>query len=481
MKALRTCGMASLVLALTALPTFAQPAPPPAAATEPAAAPADPLAAFIATIESEENPTQVTMTYGQAAAKFPDSAKLHDAYMRRVLKLGMPELAYQPAEVLAKLDPDNALAPAVIAHMQAQKGEFDKALESAVKAAERLPDDPFVLDVAGQLVAWYDLKADKSTIAQPLQERLAKIRDGLSQRKGFTDAYEAAKTYFEQEAKGTIFLPEHLRAAAGEQAKTEPAGEREQRVRELLDEIDRGREVIETEPVYVRTYVSTPTYYYPTVYEPWWGPWGYWGTGLIVVARPWYYYSPSWRYPHRRLIIRPPHRRRVVDHRRPRPHGGVGVFFSYSGSSLNVRGRIGSVPGGSVIRAGDRGGRPSGGTVSSRIIERQPAPARAKTILTKPTVGKQGPPAPGRVSQKTLTPAQRLRALPRPSERLRSITTPTKRLRGLTAGWSSRGLSRPNLDLSRLRSRFSTGSIGSAARSSRASTDLPRRGEARKR
>ena len=46
MKALRTCGMASLVLALAALPTFAQPAPPPAAATEPAAAPADPLAAF---------------------------------------------------------------------------------------------------------------------------------------------------------------------------------------------------------------------------------------------------------------------------------------------------------------------------------------------------------------------------------------------------------------------------------------------------
>jgi len=170
------------------------------AASDPAAEEGQRLARFIRLIEAESDPTVATVVYARAVELFPRQPRPHVVYIRRVLELGLPELAYQPAGALLKLDSENALAWAVVAHMQARRNEFAEALSTALKAVDSLRDDPFVLDVAGQLVAWYDHAAGKSQVPQAVKRKLEDVRPNIERKEAFSKAYEAAKALFEAHA-----------------------------------------------------------------------------------------------------------------------------------------------------------------------------------------------------------------------------------------------------------------------------------------
>ena len=198
----------------------------------PATKEADRLALFIRGTEREDNPTAITAAYARGMEAFPKNARLHGAYVRRMVKLGHLALAYQPAGLLAKLDPGHALAWAVVAHMHAGREEYEQALAAALTAARHGLDEPFVLDVAGQMVAWYDHEAEKEKIPEAVRRSLADIREDLDKREGFTKAYKAAKTFLAEaareklQAEEKVFIPDHLK-------KADDAGsDRERRVRE---------------------------------------------------------------------------------------------------------------------------------------------------------------------------------------------------------------------------------------------------------
>ncbi len=233
------------------------------------------LAEYIRTIEQETNPTLATVAYGRATAIYPDSAALHKAYVQKMVVLGQLELAYQPAEVLTKLDPDYGLAWAVLAHRHAGRDEYEQALAAVVKAAQRAPEDPFVQDVAGQMAAWYDLKAEKDKIPQEQREALAKVREDLAKQEVFTKAYQAAKEVLQPAEQEKVFVPDHLKQPE------DALSERAQRVRELIEELDRRAEERRSEEAYAPSYYypSAPAVYYPYYYPAFlfsYADFGYW-------------------------------------------------------------------------------------------------------------------------------------------------------------------------------------------------------------
>lgn len=257
-----------------------------AAGGEPATKEAESPAAFVRTIQQQENPTLITIAYGRGAEMFPRSVQLHEAYVRRMIASGMVELAYQPAQVLTGLDAGHGLAWAVLAHMHAGREEYPKALAAAIKAAEHARDDPFVLGVAGQMVAWFDHRAQQETVAQSLRQSLAELRGELEKREDFTKGYKAAKVFFEELARqgqpeepgqAEVFVPEHLKQQA------DASEERQRRVRELIEEIESRHETITTEYEPYPVYVSYYPYYPYTVFG--FIDFGYFRHGLIFGHR----------------------------------------------------------------------------------------------------------------------------------------------------------------------------------------------------
>jgi len=392
----------------------------------------------IQTIQQELNPTLATMAYARAAAEFPNSAKLHDAYMRRMLALDLPELAYHPAGLLVKLDADNALAWAAVAHMHARRGEFEQALPAAIKAAELKRDDPFVLDVAGQLIAWYDHEADKDEIPKAVRQALEKLRPKLVGQEAFDKAYQAAEAFFEQADRETVFVPEHLAAAAT------VAREREERIRKLIDELDRRQEELREE----RSYILEPWYgisvryygYYPYFYG--FRGSAYYGYPLFVH---WHWFHHLWddHRRHRRpgrLIVTPRSQRSL--------YGGLvvtpryrSISFGYSGSKFSVHGSIGSLPGSRTIIVGGRRparvdhGLPGRPRPSLRTITPDRPRPSVRTITPdrpRPSARAITPDRP-RPSARTTTPDRPRLSLPaiapeRPRPSLRTITPERPRL-----------------------------------------------------
>jgi len=380
------------------------------------------LKSAIRTIQQELNPTLVTMAYARAAAEFPNSAKLHDAYMRRMLALDLPELAYHPAGLLVKLDGDNALAWAAVAHMHARRGEFEQALPAAVKAARLKRDDPFILDVAGQLVAWYDHEADKDEIPKAVRKALEKLRPKLARQEAFDKAYQAAEAFFEQADRETVFVPEHLAGAAT------AAREREERIRKLIEELDRRQEELREE----RSYILEPRYglsisyygYYPYFYG--FRGSAYYGYPLFVH---WHWFHHLWRDHRRdrrpgRLIVTPRNQKSLYGRLVVTPRHRS-IYFGYSGSKFSVHGSIGGLPG----RRTTIVGRPRPARVDHGL------PGRPRPSVRSTTPARPRPPWP-RPSVRSTTPTRSRPARPRPSARATTpdrprptprATTPTRR------------------------------------------------------
>ena len=412
----------------------------PSAGADPAggAAQAAALDVFLRTIAEEANPTAITVAYGRGTALLPKSVKLHEAYVRRMIQLGQLALAYQPAQVLTKLEPQNGLAWAVVAHMHAGRDEYEQALTAVVNAAALSRHEPFVLDVAGQMVAWFDHKADKEKIDPAVCRSLAKIREDLAKQKPFTQAYDAAKAFFDEQAAreaepDKVFVPDHLKQ------DLQAAGDRERRVRELIEELDRRRErdlatPIYTEPatVHVEHHYHTPYSYYP------YGAFGFYYYPRIIFGRGLYYHTRPVGFG--RLIVTPYDQVRRYGTLVVSPYQ-VGLIFGYEGNKWRLHGSVrtrgGSRPPVVVERrlpVADRP-RPSSSTVRP---PRRPRPVVATPRLATPRTSSEG-----------------LRTIQRSSPRVEQPQVRRSRTRfiaGRSAGLSS--------DAAGVRSRLVTRSLG---------------------
>ncbi len=162
-------------------------------------APAD--AAPIQAIQQAPDPSAVVTAYANGIAFDRNDPRLYEAYVARMVDFGLPELAYHQARILTTLQSSNGLAWGVVAHVDARRGQMADAISAISLAGQFAPENKFVAHTAGELLAWYDLKADKTTLPENAKVGLAKIRALLAKHAVFSGAYDMACKAYQAQAK----------------------------------------------------------------------------------------------------------------------------------------------------------------------------------------------------------------------------------------------------------------------------------------
>jgi hypothetical protein len=147
---------------------------------------------FINAINSAQDPSTAINAYADAKAAEPNNLAVQQAYLRKMVAFQLPEMAEAQARDIINRDTRDPIAWAVLAYMHAKEDLTTQALTEIAVAVQRAPDDPFVMRTAGQLLAWYDTKADKSQIPEALKNSLEGMRRDLAGRPIFADTYAKA-------------------------------------------------------------------------------------------------------------------------------------------------------------------------------------------------------------------------------------------------------------------------------------------------
>ncbi len=190
---MKTCSRICLgwLIANCVLPVlWAQPAPPIPTGR----------AAAVEALQQAPDPSAAVAAYASGFAIDRNDPKLYEAYITRMIDLGLPEMAYHQAQTLTTLASNNGLAWGVVAYVDARRGQMSEAISAINLAGQFAPDNKFVEHTAGEIVAWYDLKADNANLPLNAKEGVAKMRGLLEKRPTFTEAYTTAKTAYQSQA-----------------------------------------------------------------------------------------------------------------------------------------------------------------------------------------------------------------------------------------------------------------------------------------
>ena len=157
-------------------------------------------AAAIQAIQQAPDPSAVVAAYGSGLAIAPNDPKLHEAYVTRMVDMGLPELAFHQAHALATLEPNNGLAWGVLAYVDARRGQMSEAMSAISLAGQVASSNKFVARTAGEILAWYDLKADKAKVSDNAKDGLTRIRGLLDKQADFVQAYDTARQAYQSQA-----------------------------------------------------------------------------------------------------------------------------------------------------------------------------------------------------------------------------------------------------------------------------------------
>src|SRR5664279_2846747 len=155
------------------------------------------VAAAIQAIQQAADPSAVVAAYGSGLAVAPSDPKLHEAYVTRMVEMGLPEMAFHQAETLATLQPTNGLAWGVVAYVDARRSQMPEAVSAINLAGQFASSNKFVAHTAGEILAWYDLKADKTKLPDNAKDGLTRVRGLVDKQPAFTEAYETARKAYQ--------------------------------------------------------------------------------------------------------------------------------------------------------------------------------------------------------------------------------------------------------------------------------------------
>ncbi len=228
----------------------------------------DGTAGAIQAIQQAPDPSAAVAAFASGVAIDRNDPKLYEAYVNRMVDLGLPEMAYHQAQTLNTLDTRDGLAWGVQAYVDARRGNLPEAISAINLAGQFAPDNKFVQRTAGEIAAWYDTKGSTITLPQAAKDGLAKVRSSMASSPAFTAAYQTARQAYTSQA-GTASPPV--------QAAPEAVAPGTQAAPEAYDYA-----VAPPPVVYYPDY--TAGYYYdygPTWIEPapwwWWQPIGFFG------------------------------------------------------------------------------------------------------------------------------------------------------------------------------------------------------------
>jgi hypothetical protein len=237
--------------------------------------------AVIQAIEQASDPSAVVAAYASGLAFAINDPAIHQAYVSRMVDMGLPEMAYHQAQTLTTLQPNNGLAWGVVAYVDARRGQMVEAISAINLAGQFAPSNKFVARTAGEIIAWYDVKADKSKVSEGAKAGLTRVRALLDKDAAYTQAYATARQAYQTQSSaetnpygpaGTtnnpqLYAPQAVVGQNGAMAYAGPPVE--------------GAYGPDYYPSY---YDWSPDYYYgvgPGWIAPnpwcWWYPYGYWG------------------------------------------------------------------------------------------------------------------------------------------------------------------------------------------------------------
>src|SRR6266436_1575968 len=163
----------------------------------------DAAAGAIQAIQQASDPSAAIAAYANGIATDRNNPKIYEAYISKMVELGLPEMAFHQAESLTGMESNNGLAWGVVAYVDARRGQMTEAVSAVVLSGQFAPDNPFVQRTAGELTAWYDLKADKTTLSDSTKDAMTKLRASLNKRTAFTDAYTTATKAYQGQTTPT--------------------------------------------------------------------------------------------------------------------------------------------------------------------------------------------------------------------------------------------------------------------------------------
>jgi tetratricopeptide (TPR) repeat protein len=142
----------------------------------------------IAKIEAAATPEDAASAYTAGRAIEARDAKLLDAYMRRMLKFGLPQVAQYAATTLAQIDDTNGLAWGVMGYIYGKNGSFPQALAACLKAIQYDADNAGVLHNLGILTAWHEHDPiGKTSVSSTLSEQVARGKSDWSSHGAFSE------------------------------------------------------------------------------------------------------------------------------------------------------------------------------------------------------------------------------------------------------------------------------------------------------
>lgn len=293
-KRMRGCAVAVQLVCCASVMADSKPGSPGAgpedtgrAGVSPRGKPRADITPLIETVRTADQPSQAIAAYARANALDRNNIELLNAYLRRMLQLGLPQVAWYPANVLVHLSPDNGMAWAVVGYMHGRDGRLSGAFSATMRAIDRLEDNRSVLFNAGQLAAWYNHQQIPPEVSHVSRRILDDRRKQLAENAFFQRGYEAISKAYEKIGRRNADLTKKLAAAeaiAREVRKL--AVEIDGQMRDLSNEIDdrvsqidRLRRELRYGYTYYRTSLYTTVYvrgvdygrhyaYYPRFYDP---------------------------------------------------------------------------------------------------------------------------------------------------------------------------------------------------------------------
>jgi hypothetical protein len=136
---------------------------------------------------------------GVAAGAVP-VVDLEQAYVRRMLDLGAPELADSQAHNLVNRGAADATARGVAAINDAIRGNAHGTIDNLKHGLAEWRDDVFLLRTAGQVVAWSDLPKNRSTLTSEDVAGVEWLRAAGHSHQPFDEAYRTASEAWQQQS-----------------------------------------------------------------------------------------------------------------------------------------------------------------------------------------------------------------------------------------------------------------------------------------
>ena len=160
---------------------------------------AEVLRANIRTIRDTKDPHEAKTAYAHGCTADRSSIALHDTYMLKMLKFGLPQVAQYGARNLVGLDPANGLAWAVVSYGSGRGRKMSEAFSAGMKAAELIEPTPSAAHNTGMLMAWQETSGESLKLTADMERRKATVKKAYADQKPYQKAYaEIAAVYAER-------------------------------------------------------------------------------------------------------------------------------------------------------------------------------------------------------------------------------------------------------------------------------------------